>query len=330
MSAQFEHVSKQLRAEIERSLTTLCLWSTRSSLLNEACAYSLFAPGKRIRPILALESARMLGVPRGSIEKYALALELLHTASLIHDDLPGLDNDTLRRGRETSHVVFGEGIAVLAGDELYARAIALVAEDSALQAVQRLDLVSLLCRAMSSINDGQTFDLTALDREKTELLNRMVPDKEPTKQSDANCSENRGALLGGKAMVQYVLECYEKKTAFLLACSLAGPSLLLPESEAKSLIFKELFDFGIAFGLAFQITDDLVSLNSSLEVSGKNVGIGRDLGKLTLPFVMGEKAANVYVDDYCSEAQSHLRRLSQQCDVEFLSSLCDWVKERKA
>lgn len=188
--------------------------------LNQAKKYSLFSGGKRFRPLLCFAVARSFGVEPRLVYEWALAIEMIHTYSLIHDDLPAMDNDDFRRGLPTNHKVYGQDMALLAGDALLTEAFLLIAENS--------ELVRLLVRAAGSqgMVGGQAIDLRSQDENMSlEVLN----------------------------------ELHRKKTGALIAACVAGVAkILLQNSKNKDVIFgKEYYDFGEELGYLFQIQDDI-------------------------------------------------------------------------
>lgn len=263
-------------------------------LVVEAARYSLLAGGKRIRPVLCLAVAAMLGQPVERAMPYACAVELIHTYSLIHDDLPCMDNDDLRRGRPTCHKVFGEAMAVLAGDYLLNRAyeVLLDAIDPARpETVAAARLISRAAGGRGMIG-GQVLDLMAErhkpDAPALERLHRM----------------KTGALLSAPV-----------EAAALLAC--AG------EAAADSLAA-----FGAAIGLAFQIRDDILDVTSDAAALGKSTGKDNRDGKSTYVTIYGMAEAKGRLEQVTREAQAALDRLETDYDVSFLRALTRYLLGR--
>lgn len=209
------------------------------SAIHEAMRYSVFAGGKRLRPILALASGRVFGATEAELLPAACALEMIHTYSLIHDDLPSMDNDTLRRGRPTCHVVYGEGMAILAGDALLTHAFRTLAVHGPESESVRLRVISEVSAAAGTVGaliGGQVLDLQsegrAVDREVLETIHRAKTG------ALIRCSVRVGALIGGAT-----------------------------ESELAQLTI-----YGEKAGLAFQVTDDLLDATASSEELGKTAG----------------------------------------------------------
>jgi len=241
--------------------------------LVEAMQYSLLAGGKRLRPMLCLAFAEAVrgGTPGTAAEDAACALEYIHTYSLIHDDLPAMDDDDLRRGRPTNHKVFGEAMAILAGDALLTEAFVLVATGAE---PCRAELASRLARAAGAVGmvGGQVLDI-AEDR--------------PAEES-------------------YLTRLHRMKTGALLqaACTLGvvaqGGTVAQIEAAER---------YGQAVGLAFQIADDLLDVTSSSEAMGKPTGADAAAGRHTFPAVLGLEASRVRARTLVEEALATVRPL---------------------
>jgi geranylgeranyl diphosphate synthase type II len=220
--------------------------------------HSLLAGGKRLRPILTMAAAETCGVkdPAGILPA-ACAVELIHTYSLVHDDLPCMDDDDLRRGRPTSHKVFGEGVAVLAGDALLTRAFGLIAE---IKPAKRYPL-SLLLEEMASAAGS------------LQLIAGQVADLEAE---------------GKKLSIADVRFIHERKTAAMVVLSLRLGAMSANATPAQ---LKALTEFGQALGLAFQIIDDILDVTQSSEQLGKSAGKDLKASKATYPAVIGLEAS---------------------------------------
>jgi geranylgeranyl diphosphate synthase type II len=218
-------------------------------VIHKAMRYSLFAGGKRIRPILALEASRVVaGREVEGAAAVACSLELIHTYSLIHDDLPALDNDDLRRGRPTSHKVFGEAMAILAGDALLTFAFEVLGRHGDSRLVAELAVASGTVRGMIA---GQVHDLEGERQTPTaELLERI----------------------------------HRAKTGALLRCSLRLGAI---HAGASAEDLEALTRYGEHIGLAFQIVDDILDVVESSEALGKTPGKDAAQGKITFPAVYG-------------------------------------------
>ena len=229
-------------------LITLCLPADLEPTdLHQAMRYSVMAGGKRIRPILAVSSYHACGGESDDIYRHASALELLHTYSLIHDDLPCMDDDDFRRGQPTLHKKFTEYIAVLAGDSLHALAFELLAESG------NCEVVIEVSRAIGTVGmiGGQVRDVQAEGREVT---------------------------------LSDVENIHRRKTAALITASVKIGAML---ANAPRLQVKMLEQFGERLGLAFQIVDDILDVEGDFERLGKSVGSDDRLAKATYPKVVG-------------------------------------------
>jgi len=226
--------------------------------LRGAMLYSLTAGGKRFRPLLVLASAKALGAPPLPLVTAACALEFIHTYSLIHDDLPAMDNDTLRRGMPTSHVKFGEALAILAGDALNTEAFRILTDHPVTApSGARLEAVRTVAAAAGAegMAGGQALDMEA-------------PGTAPTEKA--------------------LIAVHTGKTARLIQVSLELGALYAEAGKAKRAAFS---DMGLKAGLLFQIADDILDETSSSKEMGKSAGKDREQGKLTAPKVWGLKGA---------------------------------------
>jgi geranylgeranyl diphosphate synthase type II len=232
--------------------------SVRPATIHRAMRYSLLAGGKRLRPILALAAAEACGAkdPRDVLPA-ACAVELIHTYSLIHDDLPCMDDDDLRRGRPTSHKVFGEGVAVLAGDALLTRAFGLLAQ---VTPAKRYPLSLLLAETGDAAGSLQ-------------LIAGQVADLEAE---------------GKKLTIREVRFIHERKTAAMIVLPLRLGAMIAGASPGQ---LKALTEFGQALGLAFQIQDDILDVTATSEQLGKSAGKDLKSLKATYPAVIGLEAA---------------------------------------
>ncbi|HEX2372077.1 MAG TPA: farnesyl diphosphate synthase [Solirubrobacterales bacterium] len=241
-----------LRALIERYLNGLTFSdAAQTAGLEEAMRYSLLAGGKRIRPVLALATARAAGVEPESVLPAAAAIELIHTYSLIHDDLPAMDDDELRRGRPTSHVVYGENVAILAGDGLFAEALRLICERQEGGREHVLEALTELARAtgVEGMVGGQYVDVTEEDL-------------------DADGLRRLHAL----------------KTGRLIAASVRIPLILANVAEPETITYRR---FAEELGVLFQIVDDILDVTGSEEELGKPRGSDERHGKLTYVSLFG-------------------------------------------
>jgi len=233
---------------------------TRPATIHQAMRYSLFAGGKRIRPILTLAAAEACGGRPSDAMPLACVVECIHTYSLVHDDLPAMDNDDFRRGRPTSHKVYGEGIAVLAGDALLTQAFEIAAQAKGWPRYPHVSLIREITDTAGSLKliAGQVADL-----------------------------EGEGKNLS-VAQLRYI---HERKTSALLACSvrLGGMSANCTARQLKALT-----DFGYNVGLAFQVIDDILDVTQTTEELGKTAGKDQATAKATYPAVVGlEKSRKI-------------------------------------
>ena len=222
--------------------------------IHRAMRYSLFAGGKRVRPILAIEAARTVSDSASGVERAACALELVHTYSLIHDDLPALDNDDYRRGRLTSHKVFGEAMAVLTGDALLTLAFEVLAKLPQVSDDRKARMIAELAAGAGTVGGmiaGQVDDLEGMEKQPTqELLERIHRAK-------------TGALLRASVRIGAIY---------------AGAQ---PEQ------YEALSGYGEHIGLAFQIVDDILDVEQTSEELGKTAGKDAEQHKITFPAVYG-------------------------------------------
>jgi geranylgeranyl diphosphate synthase type II len=266
----------------------------RPASIHEAMRHSVFAGGKRIRPILSMEAARAVagGLPAG-IEELGAALEMLHTYSLIHDDLPALDNDDLRRGRPTCHKVFGEAIAILAGDALQTQAYQVLSQLQC-PAEARVKIIEEVARDTGTVNGmigGQVVDLEA---------ERTKPDAE---------------------MLEYI---HLSKTAALITASVVTGGIY---GNADPQTVESLRRFGRAIGLAFQIVDDILDVTQSSEQLGKTAGKDVKSEKATYPMLFGLERSRERASALFEEGTEALKNLGP--NWETLEALARYLIERE-
>jgi geranylgeranyl diphosphate synthase type II len=249
--------SKEVDRALDRFLPKA---STRPGTIHKSMRYSLFAGGKRMRPALVLAAAEACGGDPKQALPLACAVECIHTYSLIHDDLPAMDNDDFRRGKPTNHKVFGEGIAVLAGDALLTQAFEIAAQAQSWPRYSHRDLVLEIAKASGSL----------------QLIAGQVADLE---------GEGKKVSL---SQLQYI---HERKTSALLCCSvrLGGMSANCTPAQLQALT-----DFGYHVGLAFQVIDDILDVTQSTETLGKTAGKDVAAQKATYPRLVGlEKSKKI-------------------------------------
>ena len=234
--------------------------NAKPATIHKAMRYSLFAGGKRMRPALVLAAAEACGGNDTAAMPLACAMECIHTYSLVHDDLPGMDNDDYRRGKLTNHKVFGEGIAVLAGDALLTQAFEIAAQCKSWPRYSHRDIILEIAKASGSL----------------QLIAGQVADLEGE---------------GKKTSVAQLRYIHERKTSALLCCSvrLGGMSANCTPAQLQALT-----DFGYHVGLAFQVIDDILDVTQTSEQLGKTAGKDTKAQKATYPSIVGlEKSRKI-------------------------------------
>ncbi len=265
----------------------------RPVTIHEAMRYSLFAGGKRMRPALCLAAAAACGGSEENALPLACAVECIHTYSLIHDDLPAMDDDDFRRGKPTSHKVFGEGIAVLAGDALLTQAFEIVAGATATPRYSHSGLVKELAVASGSLQliAGQVADL-----------------------------QGEGKRMSA-AQLRYI---HERKTSALLRCSvrLGGMSANCTPRQLQA-----LSSFGYHVGLAFQVIDDILDVTQTSEKLGKTAGKDTKAQKATYPAILGLKKSRQIAKDLTKLAFAALEPFDGQATA--LEALAQFLLNRE-
>ena len=246
---------------------------TKPATIHKAMRYSLFAGGKRMRPALVLASAAACGGREADAMPFACAVECIHTYSLVHDDLPAMDNDDYRRGKLTNHKVFGEGIAILAGDALLTQAFEIAAQCKGWPRYAHRDVILELARASGSLQliAGQVADI-----------------------------EGEGKKTSA-AQLKYI---HERKTSALLCCSarLGGMS-----ANCSAVQLKALTDFGYHVGLAFQVIDDILDVTQTSEKLGKTAGKDTQAQKATYPSIVGLEKSRKIAEQLTGKAFAALK-----------------------
>lgn len=288
---QFEDKYSEYRKAFEEILTEFCnKLNCKPKILSESLKYSLQLGGKRVRPVLMLAVGELLGVKREKLLNFALALELIHTYSLIHDDLPEMDNDDFRRGKPSNHKVFGVGNAVLAGDGLLNTAYSVLlkecfnGEESVSAAKYICD-----CAGVNGMIAGQSADLL---------------------------HENDGEI--DEDILNFI---YENKTAKLILAAVVTPSIL-----CGGKYYSELSAFGRDIGFLFQITDDILDVEGSFESLGKSVGKDSAEGKYTGVRLYGLDGCKLKADLLTDKCLKILE--SFDGDTEFLRELTYFIRQR--
>jgi geranylgeranyl diphosphate synthase type II len=265
---------------------------TRPATIHRAMRYSMFAGGKRLRPVLCLAAAEACGGKAADAMPLACAVECIHTYSLVHDDLPSMDNDDYRRGKLTNHKVFGEGIAVLAGDALLTQAFEIAAQCRTWPRYRHQDVILELARAAGSLQliAGQVADL-----------------------------EGEGKSLSA-AQLKYI---HERKTSALLCATvrLGGMSANCTPAQLRSLT-----QFGYHVGLAFQIIDDILDVTQTSEQLGKTAGKDVAAHKATYPSIVGLEASRKIATRLTSRAFAALEPFRGKAKA--LRSLAEHLLQR--
>ncbi|MBA3354484.1 MAG: polyprenyl synthetase family protein [Pyrinomonadaceae bacterium] len=284
------------RALIEGALDSLLPGeSVEPVSVHKAIRWSVFAGGKRFRPILMLATGEVFGAPDEVLRATACALEMIHTYSLIHDDLPSMDDDELRRGRPTCHIQFDEATAILAGDALQTLAFQTIAEDSSLSAEQRVLLVSELGRAAGTPRGmvaGQARDLEA---------------------------ESRAVTSGELEQI------HRLKTAALIIAAARCGAIIADATDAE---LEAVGRYAAQLGLLFQITDDLLDVTATVETLGKTPGKDARAQKATYPSLYGIESAHQRADLVHQEACAVLEQIDKP--TERLRAIADFILKRDA
>lgn len=269
---------------------------TPPAVIHEAMRYALLGGGKRIRPILALAAAEACGAAIDDVAVPAAALELIHTYSLVHDDLPALDDDDLRRGRKTTHVVFGEAMAILTGDALLTEAFVWLARP-----LQVLGGIKQL-RAIAEV-------ATAIDARG--MIGGQVADIITTGTGEASAE-----------LLDFI---HRNKTGKLLTASVVLGGILAGADEAR---IAALRAYGEAMGLAFQIVDDLLDQEEDAATLGKTAGKDAAQGKLTYPALFGTDAARAKAGALLEEAVRNAAMIGGP--VNYLPAIARFICERRS
>ncbi len=264
--------------------------------IYKAVRYSVFNGGKRIRPILCLAAAEAVGGDLGPAIPVACSLELIHAYSLIHDDLPAMDNDDFRRGKPTCHKVFGEDIAILAGDALLTEAFVLLSgmEKVRLSAERRLAVIQEIAQAagICGMVGGQALDV---------LSGKFTPDENTLR------------------------EIHRRKTGALIVAAIKSGAIISNAGKDK---IQALAEYGINVGLAFQIADDILNVEGDRELMGKETGSDAARGKLTYPSLMGLDAAKEKLAKYIDAAEVSLSDFDERARPLIL--IARYIMERKS
>ena len=261
--------------------------------LGEAMRYAVLGGGKRLRPMLVLAACEAVNGEREAAMRAACALELIHAYSLVHDDMPCMDNDVLRRGKPTVHVQFGEAQAMLAGDAMQALAFEVLTPDAGVAPALQARLCALLARSAgyAGMAGGQAIDLASVGKTLDEATLR---------------------------------DMHRRKTGALLQASvLMGAACGTADAQAIA----ALSDYGAALGLAFQVVDDILDVTQDSAQLGKTAGKDQDANKPTYVSVLGLEPARRLASELCDQAHAALRASGLK-NPAWLSALADMVVER--
>jgi len=301
--ASYAEFAAQWRPQIDAALAACTeLDADCPANLAEAIRYSLLAPGKRLRPLLVLAAAKACGGDPAAAMPAACAVEMIHSYSLIHDDLPAMDDDDLRRGRPTNHKVYGEGIAILAGDALLTLAFETVAKVQPPRAAAQCCAELARAAGACGMVGGQADDLAQEGK---------VPGV--TLPAAPTAAENLALLEA----------IHRRKTGAMLNVSLRLGALVAGADTDR---LEALAQYGARLGLTFQIMDDLLDVCGSEDTVGKRVGKDAARGKLTYPGLLGVEESRRRADRLTVEAIASLAPLG--AEVEVLEDLARYVVER--
>lgn len=260
--------------------------------LQQAMTYSLFGGGKRFRPVLTLLAAESVGGSADEVLQLACAIELIHTYSLIHDDLPSVDNDDLRRNRPTCHIRFGEAVAIMAGDALFAEAFWLI----------------------SHRQKGAATDINWVVRELSEATGMRGMVGGQVRDIESSCRRS------DKELLRYI---HEHKTGSLISAAARCGAKLGGATETQ---MAAVGRYAAELGLAFQVVDDILDVIGQPGLTGKNIGADESLEKLTFPAVYGLERSRALAAEAVSRAKAGLDEV--ELETAALRQLADFVLER--
>ncbi len=297
-SHRFQSYTETNRPRIDQTLDRLLPPADEEPrLIHEAMRYSVFAGGKRLRPLLAIAAYEIAGRQGDLILSPACGLELVHTHSLIYDDLPCMDDDDLRRGQPTNHKVFGEAVAVLAGDALLSLAFECILGRGMASPLPETTLGQIALQVAYAVGSrglvgGQVMDIT---------------------------------LTGPDHQISVLETVYRMKTARLIEASLLCGAILAGAGEATRVA---LGQYGLALGMGFQITDDLLNVSGDAKKMGKATQSDAAHQKATFPAVLGVEAARAQAQSWIGQAKKAVLGLGDP--TWFLTELADYVLERQS
>ena len=286
----FDIYRKRVNAQLEDYLTSICSEGHYQSELKNIISYSALAGGKRFRPILIYTTASLYDIDLIKIDTCACAIELIHVYSLIHDDLPAMDNDDMRHNKPSSHKTFGEAQAILAGDALQALAFEILSRDESIEPVIRIELLKLLAISAYEMAVGQSIDLSIVSK---------------------------------KVDIEFLNNMYKKKTGSLISCAVKFGALHNNINSKDSDIL-DLYSNNI--GLAYQVQDDVLEMSSTEKVLGKSQNSDLKKGKPTYPTILGlDESIRIYKNLY-KEAMDEISDLS--VNAEPLRKLTEKLMQR--
>ncbi len=301
LQAYFRDCQSLIESALENSLPKKEVYPPK---IHEAMRYSLMAGGKRIRPILCLAGSEACGGGRRAVLPVACALEMIHTFSLIHDDLPAMDDDNLRRGLPTNHKVFGEAIAILAGDGLVAQAFVVLGQmgNTCDNPQKLLEVIRDIALATGSVGmvGGQVVDMES-----------------------AGSTTHGSTPQGKKIDLKTLQQLHRLKTGCLITASVVSGAKLATSSVEKIISLER---YGESIGLAFQIADDILDIEGGAEI-GKDIGSDVDNNKSTYPALLGLDGAKQAAQNCKNEALGALRDFGPEADP--LRAIAEYIVDRK-
>jgi geranylgeranyl pyrophosphate synthase len=287
----FDTYRERVNTKLKAYLSSTYSASNQQSELNNVMSYSVLAGGKRFRPILTYTTTSLYDIDLAKADASACAIEFIHIYSLIHDDLPAMDDDDIRHNQPSSHKTFGEAQAILAGDGLQALAFEVLSRDELIAPDIRIELLKILSISAYKMAEGQSIDLSVVSKTvDIELLNQM----------------------------------HQKKTGSLISCAVKFGALLNTNIDSKDIDILDSYSNNI--GLAYQIQDDVLDVSSTEEVLGKRQNSDSVKDKPTYPTILGlDKSIRVYKDLY-KEAMEEISGLS--VNEETLRKLTEKLMQR--
>ncbi|NVE01006.1 polyprenyl synthetase family protein [Massilia sp. BJB1822] len=296
MSATFQDWMKTIQAGMEHDMSAyLPAASALPQKLHEAMRYALLGGGKRVRPLLVYAAGNLFGADAAALSRAAAALEMIHAYSLVHDDMPCMDDDALRRGKPTVHIAYDEATALLVGDALQAQAFAVLAEADTLPPARQVAMLRLLAQAAGSAGmcGGQAIDL---------------------------------ASVGLSLTLQQLEQMHQLKTGALLRASVVLGALAGKDLDAAEL--QALNDYSRAIGLAFQVVDDILDATADSATLGKTAGKDAADNKPTYVSILGLEPSKALAEKLRLEAHAALAPFGD--NAQRLRELADLIVQRKA